>query len=112
MLRSDIRDVKVCEWPNLPAILFAGAFCASTVSACSEGSEGEVRREAKLLCSSVRDDLRKERELFAKRVEALRGSPDARAAGPEQNRRFQELMADLEKMEGRYAVRSKECVEE
>ena len=112
MLSSETPGAKVGERPNLAGILLAAALCASTLSACSKGSEGKPGGEAKLRCSAVREELRKERELFAKRVEELRRDPDARAAGPAQTRRFQALMADLEKIERRYAVRSKECVEE
>jgi hypothetical protein len=93
--------------------IIAGLLAASALSGCSADPGAGSGPKPRLRCSVAREELRKDRELLARRVEKMRASRDAAAPGrPGGDREFQELMADIERSEGRFAARSKECVEE
>ncbi|HEY0411822.1 MAG TPA: hypothetical protein VGD66_01615 [Allosphingosinicella sp.] len=92
--------------------ILAGMLAASILSGCSGESGAGAAPKAQLRCSDVRNDYQKDRERVARRVEELRRARDAaRPAESAQDREFQRLMADIERSERRFAVRSKECVE-
>jgi hypothetical protein len=115
MLRTADLQSGVAARPGLPGNFAAAAGFAALASilyGCSGESNAGSAGKARFTCSSVRSEYRKGRELVARRVQELRSAEAASKAGSPRHREFQELMADIERVEGRFAVRSKECVGE
>jgi hypothetical protein len=99
--------------PAFAATAGFAAMAASILYGCSAEPKTDHAAKARTACSSVRSEYREGRELVARRVQKLRSAASA-AGKPDiaRDREFQRLMADIERVEARYAVRSKECVGE
>jgi hypothetical protein len=99
--------------PAFAATAGFAAMAASILYGCSAEPKTDHAAKARTACSSVRSEYRQGRELVARRVQKLRSAASA-AGKPDiaRDREFQRLMADIERVEGRYAIRSKECVGE
>jgi hypothetical protein len=67
-------------------------------------------------CSAVDAAHIKEREAIGRRVDGIRGELNKHGPGQkselEENAMFGKLMADIERVEGRYRIQSKNCVKD
>ncbi|MEA3008821.1 MAG: hypothetical protein QOJ91_513 [Sphingomonadales bacterium] len=115
MLRIENLQFTDAARPGFPSNFAAAAGFAALASilyGCSGEPNAASGGKARYSCSSVRSEHRKGRELLARRVRQLRSAEAGGKAGPPRHREFEELMAEIERVEGRFAVRSKECVGE
>jgi hypothetical protein len=101
---------------GLPLIACTAPFLmlALPSAACSSERQPSATAEAELGCSAVRREQLKAREQIEARVERARAAVETarRTEKPQSalDREFRSLMEDIERAEGRFAARSKECV--
>lgn len=109
-----LRIENACA--GLRLLVWAAPFLllALPTAACSSEPKANGDVVTELGCSAVRREQFKAREQIERRVEQARAAVEtARRTGkPEAalDREFQSLMEDIERAEGRFAARSKECV--
>lgn len=84
------------------------------LAACSGQPEANATAESELACSSVRSEHQEARQQLRRRVEQIRTADEAarKSGKPDmaRDKEFQKLMAEIERAERRFEVRSKECV--
>ncbi|HEX6377111.1 MAG TPA: hypothetical protein VFZ91_15475 [Allosphingosinicella sp.] len=84
------------------------------LAACSEEPEADSSAKPEFACSSVRSEYQKAQAHLRQRIEEVRAADEAAHKDGKsdviRNRQFQQLMAEVERAEDRFAVRSKECV--
>jgi hypothetical protein len=84
------------------------------LAACSGEPESSAAVKAGPGCSSVRSEHLKAREHIRRRVEEVRAAGEAaRRTGrndPALDGEFRSLMEEIERVEARFAARSKDCV--
>ncbi|HYG46685.1 MAG TPA: hypothetical protein VD846_01980 [Allosphingosinicella sp.] len=89
---------------------------ALPLAACSGEPQADAAAAPELSCSEVRSEHRQAREQLVRRVDEIRAAEAAAGTAGKpaigRNREIQQLMADIERAEARFAARSRKCVGE